>query len=387
MRYVVLLGFLVGASLIHQVHAQAFLGVPVSGVNGKDYHIVNYVDWSIDSIHDHQCGSKSYDGHQGTDFVLRSFAHMDSGVNVLAAANGVVTFIKDGVFDREKESVIAKGLGNYICIAHPNKYYTYYAHLKKNSLKVKVGDTVKMGDPIAEVASSGNSTDPHLHFELWYDSLYVVDPFSGRCGNAEPLWLAAPDYDTSFATIDYGMHDELLNINRLREREVTMQRPYVFSDKDTTLNFWSHHVGMRLGDTLSINWYTPSNQLHFTYDFIMQQDWWYYYFWSYIPQPGIAGAWRVELERNGKNILSQPFTIEKDLNVSELQVASQSCNSKTNYLVTPLSVTERVDVYTLSGKWVQSRTSTSDAIKLPQGLYVLRVQDNENVCYLKQQVF
>ncbi len=115
--------------------AQSFLSLPIDGTKGKDWLIVNYVDWETAGFKDHHCGSKSYDGHQGTDFVIRSFKHMDSGVNVLAAASGRITFIQDGGFDRETEGDSSKKFGNYITIKHPNNYYSYYAHLKKNSIK------------------------------------------------------------------------------------------------------------------------------------------------------------------------------------------------------------------------------------------------------------
>lgn len=102
--------------------SQPFMVQPIEGVQGKDFIIVNYVDWLDSGIVDAYCRTKTYDGHQGTDYALRSFQHMDSGVNVLAAAQGVVTFVKDGLFDRETEGDVSKGLGNYIAIRHPNKF-------------------------------------------------------------------------------------------------------------------------------------------------------------------------------------------------------------------------------------------------------------------------
>jgi len=48
---------------------------------------------------------------------------MDEGVNVLAADSGVVIFTHDGEFDREKVSVISKGLGNYIGITHDGDFH------------------------------------------------------------------------------------------------------------------------------------------------------------------------------------------------------------------------------------------------------------------------
>lgn len=57
--------------------------------------------------------------------------------------------------------------GNYIIIQHSG-FYSCYAHLCKNTLKVKDGDKVKKGQPIAKCGNTGNSDLPHLHFELLY---------------------------------------------------------------------------------------------------------------------------------------------------------------------------------------------------------------------------
>jgi len=60
----------------------------------------------------------------------------------------------------------ARGIiGNHIVIRHGDEY-SFYAHLKPGSLRVKVEDTVTRGQPIAAVGSSGSSTEPHLHFHV-----------------------------------------------------------------------------------------------------------------------------------------------------------------------------------------------------------------------------
>jgi len=56
--------------------------------------------------------------------------------------------------------------GNQVVIQHGPEEFSFYAHLKQHSLKVKVGDKVKAGQPIAQVGSTGHSTEPHLHFQL-----------------------------------------------------------------------------------------------------------------------------------------------------------------------------------------------------------------------------
>ncbi len=112
------------------------------------------------------------------------------GAAVLAAADGkVIIAVNDvpedtGVLKRPGETdeaygarlqqsqgeLLAKGeaalAGDYVMIDHGNGEYSLYAHMKPGSLKVKVGDVVKSGQPIGQLGSSGNSTEPHLHFQV-----------------------------------------------------------------------------------------------------------------------------------------------------------------------------------------------------------------------------
>jgi murein DD-endopeptidase MepM/ murein hydrolase activator NlpD len=65
---------------------------------------------------------------------------------------------------------LAKGAnviaGNYVKIDHGKDEYSFYAHLQPSSVRVHVGDQVKAGDVIGKLGSSGNSTEPHLHFHV-----------------------------------------------------------------------------------------------------------------------------------------------------------------------------------------------------------------------------
>jgi len=56
--------------------------------------------------------------------------------------------------------------GNYVLIRHANGEHSLYAHLKQGSVRVQAGQSVSAGAQIAEAGSSGNSTEPHLHFQL-----------------------------------------------------------------------------------------------------------------------------------------------------------------------------------------------------------------------------
>lgn len=334
---------------------------PVEGVYGEDYIINHYVDWQFSGILDYQCGSKTYDGHQGTDYMLKSFAQMDVGVAVLAVDSGVVIAAHDGEFDREMVSDVSKKLGNVIGIKHSGDLYTYYAHLKKNSLLVAVGDTVFPGQKIAEIASSGNSSDPHLHFELWYDSTYVIDPFRGPCGNEGTYWLDPLPYDNSYAVWESGLLNSNPTLNELRER-LPNREEFVIG-VDTAITFWALQYGLRQGDVSSIEWYTPSNELWYSWVLEYERDWWYHYFWSYIDMPpmGTEGLWRAVYTVNGSIEKEHTFRVKQEVSSVDLENDSFQVTSQNGVVVVEVGQSKELalTLFDVTGRLVASSNQTS----------------------------
>jgi murein DD-endopeptidase MepM/ murein hydrolase activator NlpD len=86
----------------------------------------------------------------------------------------------------EQMKRILRGLpavvGNYVMIDHGDSEFSLYAHLKPNSVKVKAGQKVEQGAVIGAVGSSGNSTEPHLHFQVCNSA----DPL--MCAGIPPTW-------------------------------------------------------------------------------------------------------------------------------------------------------------------------------------------------------
>lgn len=95
--------------------------------------------------------------HNGLDMIA------PAGRPVYASADGTVT---DIIRSR-------KGLGNVVVITHDGGYVTKYAHLE--DVEAVKGRTVSKGTRIGHVGVSGNSFAPHLHYEVWRDSL-ALDP-------------------------------------------------------------------------------------------------------------------------------------------------------------------------------------------------------------------
>ena len=168
------------------------------------------------------CHDPGYTGHAGTD--INSL----KGTDVYAAHDGEVLWVFDGKYDdcpSDHTDCQAPPLGwsvpgqsngyrvctdigpycgvgtgncfwcfdggNVVVIKHPENprvFATRYDHLKTNSIVVSPGDHVEKKEKIAKVGSSGLSSRPHLHFEVWGTGFYeLADPWAGPCG---------PNYDT-----------------------------------------------------------------------------------------------------------------------------------------------------------------------------------------------
>ena len=102
----------------------------------------------------------------GVSSSIRSSDH--TGLDIAAKSGTDIKVVADGTVT----CASYKGsYGNIVKIDHGNGFETWYAHTSK--MYVRVGQQVKAGDVIAAVGSTGNSTGPHLHFEIRINGEHV----------------------------------------------------------------------------------------------------------------------------------------------------------------------------------------------------------------------
>lgn len=150
---------------------------------------------------DYTGGTRTYDGHRGTDYALYPFSwnKVDAGeVQVIAAAAGTIAAKANVDPSDHNCGVSSSDPWNYVALVHADGRMTIYGHMRYNSLTSKgVGQTVTQGEVLGTVASSGNSSGAHLHFEVRYGSFSNtewMDPYAGANSQPESLWSSQRPY-------------------------------------------------------------------------------------------------------------------------------------------------------------------------------------------------
>jgi len=292
------------------------LALPIDCTPGKNCWVINHVDLDPGpGRRDYRCGAMSYDGHKGTDIALRNLARLNDNVAVMAAAPGKVVGTRDGMADVSiavagKDAVKNRECGNGVRIQHADGWTTQYCHMKRGSIAVKTGQTVRTGQRLGSVGLSGMTEFPHVHITVEKDGK-VVDPFRGIDGGPEcgrgtaPLWDAEARrelVDEAPILVDAGFGAG--PVQRADAEAGTAALAATGTDAPA-LVVWSRTAGIEPGDTLTTTIAGPDGASLFSDRWtadktrIMQ--------FRYVGKKRPAGGWpagtytgRVLLERPGR---------------------------------------------------------------------------------------
>src|SRR5690606_2616679 len=163
------------------------------------WSISNHVDHNAafpNQIQDYNCGNRTYDtaqgyNHKGVDIFTWPFTWHQFQNNhswVIAAAPGIIIGKNDGNYDMSCN--FNNNNWNAVYVQHSDGSVSWYGHLKNGSLTTKnIGASVSAGEYLGVIGSSGNSTGPHLHFEVYNNTNQLVDTYSGTCNT----WTSSSD--------------------------------------------------------------------------------------------------------------------------------------------------------------------------------------------------
>lgn len=382
-----------------------------AGLNDPGFYgISNFVDQntSIGGILDYNCGNRTYDvggvNHKGTDFFIYPFAWdkmNNNAVEVIAAAAGTIIMKLDGLADKNCALCTSQCSSNSVYIKHADGSVAWYFHMKKGSLTSKaVGSTVSVGEYLGVVGSSGSSTSPHVHLEVYTNSNYttLVDPWTGPCNslNSTSWWASQrPYYEPQ--PLKAMTHSAAPAISMCPGKEVVNQktafRPGSFmvtgayfrdEQPNTTAQF-------RLIQPNNAVWQTWSK----TFTTYANADWWY---WNWtLPSAPQLGTWRFEITYAGKTI-STNFTVSGTASKNSVAMASAdepigltlapNPSSKTvtitGQAITSSSVLQLINsagvpVLTQKVTSAEAGTVTLNISSLSSGLYYVLVTDQHAV--------
>jgi hypothetical protein len=210
---------------------------------------------------DYRCGTLTTEEHDGIDIRVRTLADMARGVAVLAASEGIVLRVRDGMEDVSVKNIGQAAVenrmaGNGLVIAHGDGWETQYSHLRKGSVRVKAGDKVQAGTPLGLIGMSGNAEFPHVHFSLRQRGK-AVDPFlAGRPNTScvadsgtplQGMWSTAAAHALRYTLsgiIAADFTDSPPQADTIRSQ----MAPPVLTRQSPALVFWVDSYGVQPGD-------------------------------------------------------------------------------------------------------------------------------------------
>lgn len=265
-----LLILLLTSALAHGAEPLRF-ALPIACNPGSDCFVQNYVDHDVSSAYrDYACGERTYDGHDGTDFRLRSLVAQRAGVAVLAAADGVVAGVRDGMEDVSirgtgKDAVKGRECGNGLVLRHADGWETQYCHMAQGSLAVTRGQRVTTGQALGRVGLSGLTEFPHLHFTVRHHGKFV-DPFAPEpktdpCGSGATVWVEATATQLAYrrrVMLNAGFSDRVLSMEEVENHEPERMN---LSTESPALVVFVKMIGLEPGDIATLTLRAPDGAL------------------------------------------------------------------------------------------------------------------------------
>ncbi len=380
---------------------------PVENAPGAPY----FANWSISNHVDHNpaypnqvqdwnCGTRTYDteggyNHQGIDIFTWPFGwyQMDeSHAYIVAAAPGTILYKSNGNYDRR--CAFNNSNWNAVYLQHADGSVTWYGHMKNNSLTAKVvGETVAAGEYLGIVGSSGNSTGPHLHFEVYNPESALVDTYAGPCNtwesSTDSWWQQQKPYvDPKINAILTHSAPVVLDNGCGVQETTNIKNDFV------TGNFVYPTIYLSdipAGTSMNVKLYRPDNSVAYNYNFTMNTfyaaSYWY---WEFGPSVfNQNGTWKFTLTA-GSLTKTHTFTFNAHLatNENSIQQNISILNPvKNNKLLIYSGLTKntssKIEIFNAEGRLLQNKkvelNTGNTVVDFPyeKGNYLIRITTND----------
>jgi murein DD-endopeptidase MepM/ murein hydrolase activator NlpD len=281
-----------------------------SNLNDYSYYgISNFVDHNpnIGQLLDYNNGARTYDipgyNHKGTDIFTWPFGwyKMDnSQVEIIAGADGVIIGKDNGSYDRN--CGFNSNNWNAVYLMHADGSTSWYGHMKNNSLTTKgVGQNVSAGEYLGIVGSSGSSTGPHLHLEIYDSGNNLIDPWFGP-GNPtiNSSWWQnqKPYFDPKVNKI--ATHSNWPAFPSCPQQEILNIKNNFVSNE--TVYFVTYYQDQLNGMNSSYQVSTPDNLVWYQWNHSIPDSFYEASYWGWsinLPPNAAQGNWRFSVVFNG----------------------------------------------------------------------------------------
>ena len=354
------------------------------------FAISNFVDQNpaADQILDYNGGTRTYDGHAGTDIFFWPYGWLDMShrqTKVVAAAAGTLTAKQDGQFDKNC-AMSPTAPANYAVITHADGSRSYYWHFMNGSVTKKpIGSAIAAREFLGHIGSSGSSTGPHVHFEVKDASGQRIDPFAGphNPSASESWWIAQrPYFDSAVHRLATGSAAPVMpacpgvespNEKRAFQPGSTISFTTFYRTQDKA----AQYAILRPNKTVFSQWsYAPPQFYPASY--------WY---WTYnIPASEPTGSWKFRVTYNGKTYLhnfdvcsvNRPPapTLQSPVNGAALAKRKVLLDWKSQYCVDTFEAVVRKGSMTgpIVDRSLKSYRSQYTTVPLPRGTYYWYVE-------------